>query len=380
MVKIKVKGWIFNIEDINEMYEYYLKMLDSKDISIGIDDIKKLEFDIEKTFIKMKQTQDNIFKDERLETEEEAKQALGKEFIDEFENIRKKCDLDGITLAIHGTTPKTAELIQKDGLLAKTTNYCDTMVTQSSTDKLPVYNDYSGLLNWEHKRYKGLVLIGIPKDCLTLDSKKRKPLWEIRNTEYTDTGFNDLNYRVRPEFIIGYLDIDKRQIIQNDLYMVQHNYEGLINDTTDENLIVETHNNNINATQTNEKNSFIGVPFPEELDESMINRRFRNYVEYMQYCLAMTKRNIEYAESCGNYLKLQNGNIAIPPISEMGDVVKEMYEPVKKLEEDVVFSYFEENLEEIINDTATHEVNQTTRMLAELTKDDIELDNDEIIL
>lgn len=90
----------------------------------------------------------------RKETEDEAREYFGNEFIEKFEEIKKRCDEEDIVMQIHGTFVENAEKIQSEGL------WCEQNVVMSTACG---WDGYSDLLNWPHKHYKGLVMLGQPK-------------------------------------------------------------------------------------------------------------------------------------------------------------------------------------------------------------------------
>lgn len=171
---------------------------------------------------------------EREETEDEAKAFFGEEFIKKFEEIRKMCEKCGIMLAIHGTDISCAQKIQNQGLHYKNPQLLSTTVLQTGSNENPQYEGYSNLLNWPHRQYKGLVLIGVPQECAggydEANETGAKPLWEYKPVEGEKSGFEQ-EYTIKPEFIIGYIDVENRSIVENSAYRTEHDYTGLIRDT-----------------------------------------------------------------------------------------------------------------------------------------------------
>lgn len=161
----------------------------------------------------------------REETEEEAREFFGNNFVKEFEEIRRRCEEEKVALAIHGTTPEIIGDILKDGLRYDSPQILSTSIIKQTADQQPEYDKYSELLNWPHRGHKGLVLLGIPLECMGIiyeNGEGAQPLWMETS---------DGKYTINPEFIIGHINVDKKRIIYNPQYKREHNYEGLIYDT-----------------------------------------------------------------------------------------------------------------------------------------------------
>lgn len=160
------------------------------------------------------------------ESEEEARQYFGEDFISEFEQIRQFCTENNLMLAIHGTNPQTLDLIQNEGLLYKSPAILSTALIQNDTDLEENYTNYRNLLNWPHREYKGLILLGIPSECngvLFHGEKETKPLW----LKTSKAGEYEGQYRINPEFIIGQIDVSKKMIQKNPAFSLNHDYSGL---------------------------------------------------------------------------------------------------------------------------------------------------------
>lgn len=172
--------------------------------------------------------------EQRKETEEEAKEYFGEDFINKFEELRKMCEEQNITLAIHGTDIDCAKKIQQQGLHYKNPQLLSTTVFQPNIESQPQYQKYSDLLNWPHRQYKGLVLVGVPNECCggyNIDEETgAKPLWEYKPTLGEKTGYEQ-EYTIKPEFIIGYINVEKKEILSNTTYTTEHDYTGLKRDT-----------------------------------------------------------------------------------------------------------------------------------------------------
>lgn len=160
----------------------------------------------------------------RKETESEARSYFGEELIDEFDSLLTRLDNDEVMVAIHGTLPETAESICETGLQYKQPNLTSTSVLQNMNygSEDMHYKYYSSLLNWVHREYKGLVILGIPYECFY-----KEGLW---NKYKDDESEYSQNYRIDPEFIVGYLDVENKRIVRNPKYSRKHNYEGYVPD------------------------------------------------------------------------------------------------------------------------------------------------------
>ena len=86
------------------------------------------------------------------------------------------------------------------------------------------YENYESLLNWGHKEYKGLVILAIPYECYY-----KEGLWNhFQKTDSSAYGGQD--YRIDPDFVVGYIDVDNKKLVINPKYNRQHNYEGYVKD------------------------------------------------------------------------------------------------------------------------------------------------------
>lgn len=114
------------------------------------------------------------------ESEDEARQYFGEDFVRQFEQIRKYCTENNLMLAIHGTKPQLLDSIQQNGLEYQHPEILSTAFIQTGTDLEETYSNFSGLLNWPHYESKGLILLGIPSECngvLSHGETETKPLW-----------------------------------------------------------------------------------------------------------------------------------------------------------------------------------------------------------
>ena len=152
----------------------------------------------------------------RHETEDEARAYFGADFIREFDTLIKQTDDEESVMAIHGTTLENAAKIADEGLYYKNPGVLSTACIQERS--LDGYKSYETLLNWPHREYKGLVLLAIPYECFY-----KEPLWEKM-----DVDDNSLwKYKIKPEYIVGYIDVSGKKIVKNHNYSRNHDYQNL---------------------------------------------------------------------------------------------------------------------------------------------------------
>lgn len=164
------------------------------------------------------------------ETEEVARKYFGDNFIAQFEEIRKKLAEQNATLYIHGTDIDIANKIMQKGLEYKSPSIKATAICQTGFEEAPEYNKFSTLLNWPHHDFKGLVLIAIPNECLSTQGKA-KPIWEYRPTTDEEVkATSRREYAIKPEYIVGVIDVLSKQITENPAYTNEHYYDDLVLD------------------------------------------------------------------------------------------------------------------------------------------------------
>lgn len=189
------------------------------------------------------------------ETEEEAREYFGQEFVSAFESLLRKLANEHTQMAIHGTKLDKAKEILESGLKYKCSSIIATAVLQNFgfEKEETMYPDYSGLLNWAHHQHKGLVLVGIPYECYY-----KEPLWEPFAKDFSGS---DFTHRIKPEFIVGYIDVEGKKIILNPNYKREHDYSGL-----------EYDNDIFNKKNiTNEEFVTSKLKFAEMLDQREVN-------------------------------------------------------------------------------------------------------------
>lgn len=163
---------------------------------------------------------------ERHETEEEARKYFGEYFIHQFDQLLTTLDKQKTIVFLHGTSINVCPEICETGLQYKSPSLESTAVCQHMAygQRDMHYQNYESLLNWGHKNYKGLVIIAVPYECYY-----KEGLWNhfrdtFQDTEVSVSGIQD--YKIDSDFIVGYLDIEGKNIVMNPKYNRQHHYEG----------------------------------------------------------------------------------------------------------------------------------------------------------
>ncbi len=163
----------------------------------------------------------------RHETEEEAREYFGQDFIDKFDKLLTTLDNEETIVTIHGAPVGGCPGICEKGLIYKSPSINSAAYQQQMNygQKEMHYGNYEGLLNWKHKDYKGLVIVAIPYECYY-----KEGLWNhFQNTDAGAYGIGD--YNIDPDFIVGYIDVENKQIILNDKYNRKHDYTGYVKDS-----------------------------------------------------------------------------------------------------------------------------------------------------
>lgn len=158
---------------------------------------------------------------EKRETEEEAREYFGQDFIQEFDDLLTLLDKQETIVSIHGTRPSVCPIICEKGLQYKFPSLDSTAVQQSMAygQHDMHYESFESLLNWGHKNYKGLVILAIPYECYY-----KEGLWN--HFQYTNSSaYGGQDYRIDPDFIAGYIDVNEKKIVINPKYNRNHNYD-----------------------------------------------------------------------------------------------------------------------------------------------------------
>ncbi len=157
---------------------------------------------------------------ERHETEEEARDYFGPEFIKEWNDLLIDLDKQHTIVSLHGTPNINGPSICETGLNYKASTLSATAVSQT----MPYGDDnfdfphFESLLNWGHHQFKCLVIIAVPYECYY-----KEGLWTIKNSN--NSGY-DYNHTIDPDFIVGYIDVENKKIVRNPKYNRNHDYTG----------------------------------------------------------------------------------------------------------------------------------------------------------
>ena len=221
--KADVNKYLYDMNEVNDIIEtiqngdyYNIDKLTKEKVSLIIDKLDKFISDIEVV------KEESVLR--RKETEEEAREYFGEDFVNEFNSLMTELDKDKVCVAIHGTSPESCPSICEEGLRYKSPNLTSTAVQQHMEygQRDINHEKFSELLNWPHREYKGLVLIGIP-----YESFYKEGLWN--HYQNADNGYS-YDYKINPDFIVGYIDVDNKKIVRNPKYSREHDYSGLVHD------------------------------------------------------------------------------------------------------------------------------------------------------
>lgn len=220
------KRFFYNIEDVRKILEILSKVKYWKADYCSREEITRLVGEIN-DFISTIRIEEKSSILERHETEEEAREYFGQEFINKFENILSILDKQHTILALHGTHLDVCPQICDEGLQNLSPTIDSTAVRKDLNmgDGNVHYKNYEELLNWGHKNYKGLVMVAIPYGCFY-----KEGLWE--HYQETDRRFHSLvqNYRIPADFIVGFIDVINKNIVINPKYNRTHDYSNLVKD------------------------------------------------------------------------------------------------------------------------------------------------------
>lgn len=221
----KTKMYKYDVQTVKKAWEFLTEKFMRGDYGESKETIQEFISILENVLESLKSEEIDVERKVR-ESEDEARQYFGEDFVRRFEQIRKYCTENNLMLAIHGTNPQLLDSIRQNGLEYKFPEILSTALIQTGTDLEETYSNFSGLLNWSHKESKGLILLGIPSECngvLSHGEKETKPLW----LRISQEGDYEKKYRINPEFIIGQIDVEKKVIQDNPTFSLIHDYSGL---------------------------------------------------------------------------------------------------------------------------------------------------------
>lgn len=276
------------------------------------------------------------------ETEDVAREYFGDDFIAQFDDIRKKLAEQNATLYIHGTDMEIANMAMQTGFEAKNPSITSTAICQTSYEEMPEYDQFSTMLNWPHRDYKGLVLIAVPNECLSTQDEPR-PIWEHRPIPDGEvkTSFTR-EYAIKPEYIVGIIDVLGKQITENPTYTAEHSYDGLVLDDLVSSLQMQKDatpkHKNIDESMLYGRSS--DTP-SEETPETVVDRNVEEIYAFYNWLLAVEESGKPIVEARGHKLPnfqyidgtTKSGEITelinrlmqlAPNLKSMGDTDKEI--------------------------------------------------------
>lgn len=241
------------------------------------------------------------------ETEDVAREYFGDDFIAQFEEIRKRLAEQNATLYIHGTDMEIANMAMQTGFEAKNPSITSTAVCQTSYEETPEYSEFSKMLNWPHRDYKGLVLISVPNECLSVQGEAQ-PIWEHRPTPEGEvkTSFTR-EYAIKPEYIVSVIDVLEKRITENPAYTNEHSYDGLVLDDLVSSLNMQKDAKHKDTSKPNIENDSLlydrsvdtpSVESPETEAEHSVEEIYRFY----NWILAVEERGSPIVEARGHKL------------------------------------------------------------------------------
>jgi hypothetical protein len=232
----------------------------------------------------------------RYETPEEAREYFGEQFIKQFTDLLNTLDKQDTSVFLHGTGTENCPSICENGLKSQLPNLL--------TTSLPVEKNFRGyvtLRNWPHRGLEGIVILAIPYECYY-----REGIWTEVSDKVSD--FDRYDYKITPDFIAGYIDVNQRSLILNSKYNRNHNYDGNLPDAgifseisdmdnerfremkeknlasaTEEGMYTE---NQINEEESNEEDKLELDAFPQlmqNLQEEFAGRDYYDSMDEEQY-------------------------------------------------------------------------------------------------
>lgn len=276
-----VNNYYYNNEDIDKVIKLlkdtnYYESCTRENVSVLVESVNKFLNDI-----KIKREKTVL---ERHETEEEARAYFGEDFIDKFDKLLTELDKQQTIVALHGTYPDKCPKICEEGLKHLYPSISSTAVSQSMAYGAGEmhYDKYEELLNWRHRNYKGLIMIAIPYECYY-----KEGLWNhYQETGYVMYGAQD--YKINPDFIAGYVDVDEKKIIINLKYNRNHDYTGLVEDTSIYRENKELDNDKVSRIMRENLKKFksSGVSTVErkgKREEKIDIKKIPEYIEHLNY-------------------------------------------------------------------------------------------------
>ena len=276
-----VNKYYYNSENLDNVIKLlkdtdYYENCSRENVSILVESVNKFLDDI-------KVQKENVIL-ERHETEAEARAYFGEEFINKFDKLLTELDQQQTIVALHGTTTDSCPKICEEGLKYAYPTLHSTAISQSMAygEGEMHYNKYEGLLNWKHKNYKGLVMIAVPYECYY-----KEGLWN--QYQATDRGMiYSQDYKINPDFVAGYIDVNDKKIVVNPKYNRNHDYTGLVEDMDIYRENKELDNDKIaNIMRTSKEELQSSVPTNVEekkkQEEEIYIQKVPEYIENLNY-------------------------------------------------------------------------------------------------
>lgn len=276
-----VNKYYYNSENLDNVIKLlkdtdYYENCSRENVSILVESVNKFLDDI-------KVQKENVIL-ERHETEAEARAYFGEEFINKFDKLLTELDQQQTIVALHGTTTDSCPKICEEGLKYAYPTLHSTAISQSMAygEGEMHYNKYEGLLNWKHKNYKGLVMIAVPYECYY-----KEGLWN--QYQATDRGMiYSQDYKINPDFVAGYIDVNDKKIVVNPKYNRNHDYTGLVEDMDIYRENKELDNDKIaNIMRTSKEELQSSVPTNVEekkkQEEEIDIQKVPEYIENLNY-------------------------------------------------------------------------------------------------
>ena len=143
------------------------------------------------------------------------------------------------------------------------------------------YDKYEELLNWKHKDYKGLVMIAVPYECYY-----KEGLWN-HYQETNNVMYGSQDYKINPDFIVGYINVNDKKIIINPKYNRNHDYTGLVKDNDIYRENKELDNDKVASimrASREELQSSVSTTEEKKKQEEEINiKKIPEYIENLNY-------------------------------------------------------------------------------------------------
>ncbi len=282
------KIYSYNKEIVAEINRK-LSKIEYRDISLCTQErIKELIANINSFFdsVKLIEREARL---EREETLEEAREYFGEQFVKQFTDLLTTLDKQDTNIFLHGTGTENCPSICENGLKSQLPNLMSTSIPVEKD-----FNSYRMLRNWPHKRLCGIVILAIPYECYY-----REGIWTKVSDKVSE--FDRYDYKINPDFIAGYIDVDQRSLILNSKYNRNHNYDGNLpddciffedsdmdnetfremqekNSVTEENPYTE---NQINEENSNEEDKLELNAFPQFMEVLQNEFAGRDYYDSM---------------------------------------------------------------------------------------------------